>query len=75
MKELCKHCDSKLFGKVLLDEKGSVAMDTSDSLEKEFDGTDHYYTCPSCGWENIARDVGGETNNSEITTARPPSNK
>lgn len=76
MKENCLHCDEKLFSKVILDSKGSMAMDKDDSLEKQFDGTDHYYICPACGWENIEQSAKeGGLNVMKIVKVRPPSNR
>jgi DNA-directed RNA polymerase subunit RPC12/RpoP len=56
MEEKCLNCGGTLFEKVLLDDKGHLAMSADSALELETDGVDHFYRCPSCSAKNVVID-------------------
>ena len=53
MEQKCLKCGRVLFKKVLLDEKGHMAMDVNTPLDLESDDNEQFFRCPHCSAKNI----------------------
>ena len=57
MENRCLKCKGALFKKVLLDDKGHVAIDMTTPAKLEHEENDSFFRCQSCGAKNIVIDV------------------